>query len=84
MSDGKPVVTLLRTIPPLTEVPGQLRHLADQIEKGEIQAECCLAIVVPDPATPPTVFTWGRGDHYRWMGALACALAQVSAVEESA
>lgn len=51
-------VTSLRAAPLLTDIPGQLRMMADRIEAGEIEATSAL-FVIPVDHDWPKVFGWG-------------------------
>lgn len=57
----------------LSDIPGQLRRLADQIETGAITAESLLAII-PSDGYYPIIYGWGEamGAHER-LGVLAAA-----------
>jgi hypothetical protein len=67
-------VVQLRASPKLTDIPGQLRQLADRIEKGEVEAESVLCIV-PQDGDWPIMFGWG--DHMTDHGNIAiCELAK--------
>lgn len=56
MSDN---VTPLRGSPLLTDIPGQLRQMADMIENGEVDASFAL-FVVPQQGDWPMIFGWGQ------------------------
>lgn len=56
MSDN---VTQLRPGPALTDIPGQLRQMADMIDRGEVEAEAAL-FVVPQEGDWPAMFGWGE------------------------
>lgn len=67
-------VVQLRTAPLISDIPGQLRQLADDIEKGDVKAESVLCIV-PQDGDWPIMFGWG--DHLSDHGNIAiCELAK--------
>lgn len=43
----------------LTDIPGMMRQVADQIEQGEIEASSML-VVVPRDGDWPRIFGWGE------------------------
>ena len=57
-------VVQLRSAPTLNDIPGQLRQLADEIERGEVKATSALCIL-PQDDNWPTIFGWGEhmGDY---------------------
>ncbi len=58
------VVTPLRRSPLVTDIPGQLRQMADQIESGEVGATSAL-FILPTDGDWPRIYGWGEhlGDH---------------------
>lgn len=57
-------VVPLHTSPTVTDIPGQLRQMADAIEAGEVEAHSAL-FIVPQTGDWPLVYGWGDhlGDH---------------------
>jgi len=53
------IVKLRDGAPPLNDVPGMLRWLADAIEAGEHGDVQSLFALIPRPGDYPTVFGWG-------------------------
>lgn len=53
-------VVQLRTAPRLTDIPGQLRQLADSIESGEVKAEHACICIIDQEQDWPTIFGWGE------------------------
>lgn len=47
--------------PPLNDIPGRLRHLADQIEKGELAPET-MYVIMPRPKDFPRLWGFGNVD----------------------
>lgn len=55
-------VTPLRTSPPITDIPGQLRQMADDLESGRVEMpDSALFIINRPKAAWPDIFGWG--DH---------------------
>ncbi len=52
-------VVQLRDAPLVNDIPGQLRQLADSIERGEVEADQCICLV-PQPDDFPTIYGWGE------------------------
>lgn len=52
----------LREAPPLSDIVGMLRRLADQIEAGEWGEVETLFAVMPRPGDYPRLFGWGDID----------------------
>lgn len=55
-------VVPLRTAPPLTDIAGQLRQLADRIEHGDgdyTDVRAAHVVLVHDAAFRPTFHAWG-------------------------
>lgn len=68
------VINLRDARPLLSDIPGMLRHVANQIEAGDIQATSMIAIV-PRDGDWPIVFGWG--EHLGDLGNIAtCELAK--------
>jgi len=60
--------------PALSDIPGQLRLLADMLDEGTVTAESVL-LIVDNPGDYPTIF--GRGEHLGDYGNIAlCELAK--------
>lgn len=57
MADLK--VVSMRSTPPVSDIPAQLRDLASKIEAGEIGADAALCIIPQDNALP-ALFLWGE------------------------
>ena len=57
-------IVQMRTAPRVTDIAGQLRQMADMIERGEIEAQSTLFIIQRD-GDWPEVYGWGQhlGDH---------------------
>ena len=53
-----PKVRRLRSGPLINDVPGQLRHMADEIEAGRFSA-AAVVLVVPRTNDWPEIFGWG-------------------------
>jgi hypothetical protein len=53
-------IVQLRTSPPVSDIPGQLRRLADEVESGAVQTSSVLCIVVEDAEKWPAVYGWGQ------------------------
>lgn len=51
-------VVNLYDAPPLNDIPGQLRHMADMIERGEVETNCVIFIADTDEEWPQ-VYGWG-------------------------
>lgn len=51
-------VVRLRDSPSLNDLPGQLRQLADKIERGEVEGETAICIV-PQATGWPLLYGWG-------------------------
>ncbi len=58
------LVSPLRQGPTVSDIPGQLRQMADQIESGEVAATSAL-FIIPADGDWPAVYGWGEhlGDH---------------------
>lgn len=68
-------VTPLRSSPPVSDIPGQMRQMADMIERGEIEAVSVLLIIPRDSGDWPEIYGWG--DHLGDYGNIAvCELAK--------
>lgn len=52
-------VVQLRSDPPVSDIAGQLRAMADRIEAGEQEAESAL-FIIPKPGDYPDIFGWGE------------------------
>lgn len=54
----------MRGHPLVTDIPGQLRQMADMIESGEVKAESAL-FIIPQDGDWPSVYGWGEhlGDY---------------------
>lgn len=52
-------VVALRANPVVSDIPAQLRDLADKIEAGEIDADAALCIL-PQDNKYPALFLWGE------------------------
>jgi hypothetical protein len=52
----------------LNDIPGQLRDMADRIERGEIIAESAL-FIIPEESDWPRIYGWG--DHLGDYGNIA-------------
>ncbi|WP_127524064.1 hypothetical protein [Mesorhizobium sp. Z1-4] len=57
-------VVPLHTGPTVTDIPGQLRQMADRIEANEVEANSVL-LIIPQTGDWPMIFGWGDhlGDH---------------------
>lgn len=55
-----PEVVRLHDLPPLTDIAGRLRHLADQVERGEIQPESAYVVFGMQDAFEPIFYGFGR------------------------
>lgn len=66
MSDDN--VLHLRPGPPINDIPGMLRQLADQFETGEYTAEGIL-VILPRDGDWPAIF--GYGEHLTDYGNIA-------------
>ena len=53
-------VVRLRELPPLTDIAGHLRHLADRVERGEIQPEAAYVVFGMPDTLDPAFFGFGR------------------------
>lgn len=58
-------VTPLRSSPPVSDIPGQLRQMADMIERGDIEASATLFIIPREAGEWPEIYGWGEhlGDY---------------------
>lgn len=57
----------------VTDIPGQLRRLADQIESGEVETDRLLAII-PRDNQYPVIYGWGEMmSAYERLGVMAAA-----------
>ena len=71
-------VTPLRQTPPLTDIAGRLRSLADDIDAGRI-APSVLMVVWPDPAVIVAGACFGEmPDRFGLAGLLAAAQAKAA------
>lgn len=52
-------VVAIRSTPPVSDIPAQLRDLAAKIEAGEIEADAALCII-PQDNELPALFLWGE------------------------
>lgn len=67
--------------PTLSDLPGMMRHVADLIEDGEVEATSAL-FIVPVSGDWPQVFGWG--EHLGESGNIAlCELAKAWFIHES-
>jgi len=57
-------VVQLRPSPSLNDIPGQLRQMADSIERGDIEAASAL-FIIPREGDWPELYGWGEhmGDY---------------------
>lgn len=58
-------IVRLRDQPLCSDIPGQLRQMADMIECGEIEATSAM-LLIPVPGDYPKAFGWG--DHLGDLG----------------
>lgn len=55
------VVDIGRSVPPLTDIAGQLRMLADLIACGELKPEFAIVVLPPSDETGwPDIFSYGH------------------------
>lgn len=67
------VITLSQS-PLVSDIPGQLRQMAEMIESGEMEARSAL-FIIPREGDLPDIFGWG--DHLGDYGNIAvCELAK--------
>lgn len=60
----------------LSDIPGMMRQIADQIEKGEIKDVTEVMFIIPRPGKFPDLFGWGEPmDDY--MGIAVLELAKI-------
>ena len=52
-------IVKLRSAPQVNDFPAQLRHMADQIGRGDVKATASL-FIVPRGADWPNIFGWGE------------------------
>lgn len=52
-------VVSLRQAPPVSDIVGQLRYMADRIEAGDVAAEGVL-FVIDRPGDWPEIYGWGE------------------------
>jgi hypothetical protein len=73
-------VVQLRDMPKVSDIPGQLRAMADRIEAGEQEAESVL-FIIPQTGDYPAIFGWGEsmGDQ---ANILTCELAKAWFIRE--
>ena len=57
-------ISALRDRPLLSDIPAMMRHVADQIEAGDIHVKSAI-FIVPVERDWPNIFGWGDhlGDH---------------------
>lgn len=57
-------VVQLRAAPKLNDIPAMMRQLADEIERGEVEAESMLCLIPSDEGLP-VIYGWGEhmGDY---------------------
>lgn len=57
-------VVQLRTAPLVNDIAGQLRQMADMIERGEVEARSAM-FIIPRDGDWPEVYGWGEhlGDY---------------------
>lgn len=57
-------VVQLHKSPSIADIAGQLRQMADMIERGEVEAQSAL-FIIPHDGAYPDVYGWGEhlGDH---------------------
>jgi hypothetical protein len=69
------VVQLREGRPPLTDIPGRLRLLADQIEAGEHGDVAGALVLLPRPSDYPSIFGFGdvEGENHPM---IVCELAK--------
>lgn len=63
-----------------TDIPAQLRALADRIEAGQQQADAAFVVVMEAPdMVPPVIFGWGNTVHGLYASGALMAAAQLIA-----
>lgn len=71
-------VVPLSEAPSLLDVAGQMRQLADAIERGEHRPEYALCVIVETDDFVPACFTWGRVPDRHGLAGLFAHLAQLA------
>jgi hypothetical protein len=71
----------LRPGPALNDIPGQLRQIADMIERGEVEASSAL-FIIPRTGDWPDIYGWGG--HLSDYGNIAvCEIAKTSFINNN-
>lgn len=70
------VVVPIRNEPPLSDIAGRLRHLADEIERGEWDVESCVVMLAGAREFAPATFCFGDNPDRHWLSGVFLHAAQ--------
>jgi hypothetical protein len=55
------VVEIRAGAPTLNDIPGQLRRMADMIERGEVAGQTAIFVLDDGASKPEAIYLWGIG-----------------------
>ena len=70
-----------RPEPSLLDIPGQLRQLADAIERGDHKPEAAFMLLTEPDTFKPTFFGWGRVPDRHGVAGLFMHCAQLALID---
>ena len=71
-------VRRLHDAPPLNDIAARLRHLADQIERGEVGPEAAYVVLVDSVEFEPAFYGFGRMSDRHGLAGLFMHVAQLA------
>lgn len=73
-------VVKFREEPGLADIAGQLRQLADQVERGEVEPVAAYAVLVTEAEFEPVFYGWGKVADRHGLAGLFNHVAQLALI----